>query len=150
MIHPRAASASAFVLALFSCTSASAQVNRAPVVGPPDVYRTYPGFPIQYAIPADDPDGDDLTFATADLPAGSTVLIRNVPQYTVPPYYFGWGLQSALKKPFTSTDLATESLVVNPKNIQINDFDIEIPQEFDRRVELERDWRRPRLMGGQP
>lgn len=81
---------------------------------------------------------------TAHLPPGSKIHLINVPQGTTPPYYFGWGLLSALKQPFTETDLATKSLVVNVRNIQLNAYDVEIPEEYDYVLRLCETWPKTR------
>ena len=83
---------------------------------------------------------------TAHLPAGSTVHVVNVPQWGYPPWYFGYGLQSALRKPFTATDLANKSLVVNERNFAMNQYEIEIPEEFDLELKFveQEQWVQPR------
>lgn len=72
-----------------------------------------------------------IDLATQELPPGSRIRINQVPQATQPPYYFGWGLQSALKRPFTPSDLATRSVVFNEKNWLITRSRAEVPSEFD-------------------
>jgi hypothetical protein len=81
----------------------------------------------------------EIEARTAHLPPGSTVSVEGVPQLVFPPFYFGWGFLSALKRPFTETDLARHSTVVNQRNLlltraprpQIEHFDLEI--RFDPR-----------------
>ena len=79
-----------------------------------------------------------------DVPDGAVVLVRNVPQLENRPYYFGWGLQSALKKPFTQDDLARRVRVINRRNIRLNRYDFEIPEKFDKTMRLEERWPRAR------
>ena len=81
---------------------------------------------------------------TLDVPDGGTVLLNNVPVLANRPYYFGWGLQSALKRPFTANDLANRVLVINHEDIQLNEYDFTIPAKFDRVVIFEQSWPRAR------
>jgi hypothetical protein len=81
---------------------------------------------------------------TAGLPPGRAIRLKNVPQYFESPFYFGWGLQSSLKKPFTESDLANKSLVVNLKNIRANRYQVEIPEQFHLTVSFHEKWRPPR------
>jgi hypothetical protein len=67
----------------------------------------------------------------------------NVPQSGVRPYYFGWGLLSALKQPFTASDLARHSQVVNLQNIALNQYPTTLPERFDRVVRIEGQWEPP-------
>lgn len=46
-------------------------VNAPPVVAPLGVYRTYPGLPIAFRIPASDLEGDLLTYTAPQLPEGA-------------------------------------------------------------------------------
>jgi len=46
-------------------------VNQAPVIPDLPVYRTYPGYPIQFPINAKDPEGGALLYAPLDLPDGA-------------------------------------------------------------------------------
>jgi hypothetical protein len=81
---------------------------------------------------------------TAALPPGRAVLLKNVPQYFESPFYFGWGLQSALKKPFTKSDLANKSLVVNFANIRANRYRFKIPNQYHLTVSFDEKWPAPR------
>jgi Putative Ig domain len=45
--------------------------NQPPMLSALSLYRTYPGYPIQLAIGASDPDGDALTYAADTLPDGA-------------------------------------------------------------------------------
>lgn len=60
------------------------------------------------------------------------MLLRNVPLAVNRPYYFGWGLQSALKKPFTENDLANRVRVISKSDMNVNLYDFEIPDHYDR------------------
>ena len=46
-------------------------VNQAPVIPDLPVYRTYPGYPIQFPINAKDPEGGALAYAGTNLPDGA-------------------------------------------------------------------------------
>jgi hypothetical protein len=81
---------------------------------------------------------------TAGLPPGRAIRLKNVPQYFESPFYFGWGLQSALKKPFTESDLANKSLVVNRRNIRANRYQMEIPGQFHLTLSFDEKWQKPR------
>ena len=74
---------------------------------------------------------------TQGVPDGGAVLIKNVPQLMNRPYYFGWALQSALKKPFTESDLANNVLVVNVRNMAVNLYTFKIPMHFNRVVVID-------------
>ncbi len=74
---------------------------------------------------------------TADLPSGSVLRIDNVRQLTQPPFYFGWGLLSALKKPFTASDLANRSLVINRRNLTLTGSKQRIPRRYDLTLDLD-------------
>jgi hypothetical protein len=74
---------------------------------------------------------------TADLPDGSHVLLRDVPQLVLPPYYFGWGLLSALSAPFTASDLAGRVVVVNMLHRELNRVRTPPPREYDRILDLD-------------
>lgn len=69
--------------------------------------------------------------ATAHLPPGSTILLRNIPHWWGAPVHFGCGLLSALKMPFTETDLANKSFVYNALNVKFNEYKFEKPKHFD-------------------
>jgi hypothetical protein len=83
---------------------------------------------------------------TSGLPAGSTVSLLGVPQWVVPPFFFGWGLLSALKRPFTAADLAQRCTVINRRNLELNRSRAPIPERFDLEVKLEpEEWITPDL-----
>ena len=79
----------------------------------------------------------EIEARTADLPAGCVVGLANVPQSIVAPWYFGWGLLSALKQPFTATDLARRCTVYDPRNRALNRVREPPPAKFDRVIEFE-------------
>lgn len=57
---------------------------------------------------------------TAGLPEGSDLVLRGVPQLVLPPFYFGWGLRSALGPPFTPSDVSGRMTVLNPLHRELN------------------------------
>jgi hypothetical protein len=71
---------------------------------------------------------------TADLPPGSAVSLAGVPQWVLPPFFFGWGLLSALREPFTASDLANRSTVVDARNLELTRARPPRPARFDRVV----------------
>jgi hypothetical protein len=83
---------------------------------------------------------------TADLPPGSTISLLGVPQGILPPYYFGWGLLSSLKLPFTRTDVASRSTVINARNLSLNRIEARLPTHYDLVLEFDpNDWITPEL-----
>ncbi|HVM98466.1 MAG TPA: hypothetical protein VMT89_18875 [Candidatus Acidoferrales bacterium] len=54
-----------------SATPTPLATNAAPVLTPLPIYRSYPGYPIDLALPIADPDGDPLQCAASDLPRGA-------------------------------------------------------------------------------
>jgi hypothetical protein len=74
---------------------------------------------------------------TRDLPDGCAVRITGVPQWTERPWYFGWGLRSALSRPFTPGDLANRCTVVNDRNLELTGARIEIPERFDLEIAID-------------
>jgi hypothetical protein len=74
---------------------------------------------------------------TRHLPDGCAVRITGVPQWTERPWYFGWGLRSALSRPFTAGDLANRCAVVNDRNLELTGARIEIPERFDLVIEID-------------
>ncbi len=73
---------------------------------------------------------------TVSLPNGCAVRLEGVPQWEKPPYYFGWGLLSALKPPFTQSDLAGRCVVINHRNIALTRSKVKIPEHFDLVLDL--------------
>lgn len=87
---------------------------------------------------------------TAHLPPGSVVSVEGVAQWMFPPFYFGWGLLSALKQPFTETDLARHSTVVNRRNRLLTRAPEPRVDAFDLVIEFDpRDWIAPELRARQ-
>lgn len=83
---------------------------------------------------------------TADLPPGSTISLLGVPQGILPPYYFGWGLLSSLKLPFTRTDVASRSTVINARNLSLNRIEARLPTHYDLVLKFDPDdWITPEL-----
>ena len=78
----------------------------------------------------------EIERGAADLPDGSRVFVGDVPQLVLPPFYFGWGLLSALRQPFTPSDLADRLLVVNPRNLGLTRVRIPLPERYDRTLQL--------------
>jgi hypothetical protein len=76
---------------------------------------------------------------SAGLPDGSTLSLRGVPQEVLPPYYFGWGLLSALKRPFTPSDLANRCTVVDARNAELNRARVPTPERYDLVIEFDPD-----------
>lgn len=68
---------------------------------------------------------------TQALPDGCNVLLTDVPQWEVFPYYFGWALQSALRAPFTPTDLSVRCTVIEKENLRLNRARPTLPDHFD-------------------
>jgi hypothetical protein len=75
---------------------------------------------------------------TGALPDGSRVLLRSVPQLDLPPYYFGWGLRSALGPPFTPSDVAGRITILNPRNLQLNNIAPQEPVQIDAEIDVRR------------
>jgi hypothetical protein len=73
---------------------------------------------------------------TVDLPDGCAVGLANVPQSMVAPYWFGWGLLSALREPFTPTDLAGRCTVYDARHRFLNRNSTPPPERFDRVLEF--------------
>lgn len=80
---------------------------------------------------------EDRSSAT---PPGSAVALSGVPQWIVPPYFFGWGLLSALQLPFTASDLAARSSVIDARNVTLTRVQVELPQHYDLAIEIDEAW----------
>ena len=63
--------------------------------------------------------------------------VKGVPQQTERPWHFGWGLRSALSRPFTEGDLANRCTVFNRRNVNLTKAKIERPKRFDLVIDLE-------------
>jgi len=74
---------------------------------------------------------------TAATPPGSTIALQGVPQWILPPYFFGWGLLSALQLPFTRSDLAARSSVIDARNITLTRAPVELPEHYDLSIEID-------------
>jgi hypothetical protein len=93
----------------------------------------------------------DVERITRRLPDGGAVMLVNTPQAGGPPYWFGWGLQSALRRPFTPSDVSRRLHVVDWRNREMNRDTSALPRHFDMRIqfsaerpgEIESIWRRP-------
>ncbi len=77
----------------------------------------------------------DIEAKAQQVPDGSDLVLRGVPQLVLPPFYFGWGLRSALGTPFTPSDVAGRMTVLNPLNRELNR--IAKPVEEIRGVEID-------------
>jgi hypothetical protein len=73
---------------------------------------------------------------TANLPDGSSVLAADVPQLLLPPFYFGWGLLSSLRAPFSPGNVAGRLHVYNLQNIGLTRAKVELPERYDRVLQL--------------
>jgi hypothetical protein len=88
----------------------------------------------------------EIEARSADLPPGSAVSLSGVPQWVLPPFFFGWGLLSALREPFTASDLASRSTVVDARNLELTRARVRRPERFDRVVSFApREWVPPAL-----
>jgi hypothetical protein len=65
------------------------------------------------------------------------VKLISAPIFDMPPYYFGWGLQSALSLPFTRTDLANRCRVVSGTDLRINKRSMKMLKRFDAVIHLD-------------
>ncbi len=59
---------------------------------------------------------------TANLVAPCTVRLVNAPISEAPPYYFGWGLQSALRPPFRESGIGERCRVFSDEDSIINGY----------------------------
>ncbi len=82
--------------------------------------------------------------ATRELPSGSRIRLEGVPQLAEPPYYFGWGLMSALKRPFSASDLAARCTVIDERNLHLTRVKQTIPESFDIVLRFDADALAPR------
>jgi hypothetical protein len=74
---------------------------------------------------------------TAGLVPGCAVSLSGVPQWVLPPFFFGWGLRSALQRPFTPSDLAANCTVVDARNLELTRERITLPARYDAVIEVD-------------
>lgn len=74
---------------------------------------------------------------TRHLPDGSRILLIGTPLQEEPPYYFGWGLQSALSRPFTASDAAQRLRIVDRRDWVLNRRQGRLPSTFDFEIRFE-------------
>jgi hypothetical protein len=83
---------------------------------------------------------------TAGLAPGCAVSLSGIPQWVLPPFFFGWGLRSALQRPFTGSDLARVCTVIDERNLELTRAQLPRPVRYDAVVELDpRRWATPDL-----
>jgi hypothetical protein len=73
----------------------------------------------------------EIEARTAGQPPGCTVSITGAPQWILPPFFFGWGLRSALSAPFTPSDLARVCTVFDARNRALTKAQDALPDRFD-------------------
>ena len=71
---------------------------------------------------------------TAGLPDGAVVRLVDTPLRDEPPFYFGWGLQSALKRPFTPSDAGRRLRIVDPMDQALNGRATLMPRHVDLEI----------------
>lgn len=81
----------------------------------------------------------DIESRTHELPSGSNVMLLSVPQLDLTPYYFGWGLRSALRPPFTPSDVSNRLVILNPRNRRLNNIETKLPDRIDFTLDMRRD-----------
>lgn len=74
---------------------------------------------------------------TEGQPPGCSVSISGALQWVLPPFFFGWGLRSALSRPFTASDLAQICTVIDARNLELTRLRVETPDHFDVVIELD-------------
>ena len=82
---------------------------------------------------------EQIESLTRGLPDGSAVLLVDTPLQEDPPYYFGWGLASALKRPFTPSDSANRLRIVDRRSLAMNRSRIAVPRRFDLEIRFAKD-----------
>ncbi len=83
---------------------------------------------------------------TAGLASPCAVRLSGVPQWVIPPYFFGWGLLSALQRPFTASDLARVCTVIDSRNLELTRVRPPLPERYDAVVKLRpKRWVTPEL-----
>lgn len=76
---------------------------------------------------------------TRELPDGSAVLLVGTPLQEDPPFYFGWGLTSALKRPFTPSDAAVRLKIVDRRSQELNRSRVAARNRFDLKIRFARE-----------
>jgi hypothetical protein len=69
------------------------------------------------------------------------VLLTHVPQKVAPPWYFGWGLGSALSAPFARSGPWHRLQIVNHRQRAMTFDDSPLPENYDLRLDLRLDLR---------
>ena len=88
----------------------------------------------------------DIEQSTQELPDGSNLLLSGVPQWKVPPYFFGWALQSALKRPFSESDLANRCRIVEMRNTELTGDRTPLPERYDKVLRFDaQTWIKPEM-----
>lgn len=77
---------------------------------------------------------EDIERMTRGLPDGSAVLLVDTPLQEDPPFYFGWGLQSALGLPFTPSNAAHRLRIVDRRDRVLTRSPAPMPRRFDLTV----------------
>jgi hypothetical protein len=72
----------------------------------------------------------------SELPFMSRVVLASVPQMDLPPYYFGWGLRSALSHPFTPSDAWNRFVILNQRYRELNNIDSGLPAKIDHTINV--------------
>jgi hypothetical protein len=75
---------------------------------------------------------DRVDQETADLVHPCNVKLVNAPIFGAPPYYFGWGLQSALRLPFRKSRIGERCRVFSDEDSIINVRRSRSPVRYDR------------------
>lgn len=73
----------------------------------------------------------DIEQGTRELPDGCNILLTGIPQWKASPYFFGWALQSALKRPFAKSDLANRCRVIEMRNRELTRDRTPLPERYD-------------------
>lgn len=68
---------------------------------------------------------------TRGVPDGGAVLLVNTPLQEDPPFYFGGGLEAALRRPFTPADTSRRLRIVDRRSRRLNGSTRPIPRRFD-------------------
>jgi hypothetical protein len=76
----------------------------------------------------------EIETLTRGLPDGSAVLLVGTPLQEDPPFYFGWGLQSALRRPFTASDAAGRLRIIDRRSLAMNRSTVVMPERFELKI----------------